>query len=94
LKWNRAGRWLFCYISKNRQGKPLIGVETAIKLIGSTAASTGLKVICRRDDAVYETAPSVSDDEYESIPLAHPAPFENRNYVLNHKSNIISLVII
>jgi hypothetical protein len=82
-KWNKVEHRLFCYISKKRQGKPLIDVETAIHLIGSTAASAGLKTICQRDDTAYEIAQSVSEDEYESIPLTPLAPFESWNYVLN-----------
>ena len=58
---------LFCYISKNWQGKPLIDVETAIELIGSTTTNTGLKVICQRDDNVYELAIAVSDEDFESL---------------------------
>jgi hypothetical protein len=80
-KCNKAERRLFCSISKKRQGKPLVGIETAINLIGSTAASTGLAVICQRDDTVYETAQTVPDEEYESIPLTRLAPFESWNYV-------------
>jgi hypothetical protein len=83
-KWNKVEHRLFCYISKNWQGKPLIDVETAISLIGSTTTATGLEVICQRDDTVYKTAQSVSDEEYESIPLTHLAPFGSWNYVLNH----------
>ena len=83
-KWNKVEHRLFCYISRNWQGKPLIDVETAISLIGSTTTSTGLNVICQRDDTVYETAQSVSDEEYESIPLTHLAPFGSWNYVLHH----------
>jgi hypothetical protein len=82
-KWNKVEHRLFCYISKNWQGKPLIDVVTAIDLIGSTTTSTGLKVICQRDDNVYETARSVSDEEYKAIPLTRLAPFESWNYVLN-----------
>jgi len=81
-KWNKVEHRLFCYISKNWQGKPLVSVETAIKLIGSTATTTGLKVICQRDDTVYELAKTVSDEEYESINIDRIAPFGNWNYLL------------
>jgi len=47
-KWNKVEHRLFCYISRNWQGKPLISVEAAIKLIGSTTTTTGLKVILNR----------------------------------------------
>jgi hypothetical protein len=84
LKWNKVEHRLFCYTINKRQGKPLIDVESAISLIGSIAAATGLKVICQRDDTVYKTGQSVSDDEFASIPLTSLAPFESWNYVLNH----------
>ena len=49
-KWNKIEHRLFCYISKNRQGKPPVDVQTAVDLIGSTRTTTGLNVICIRDD--------------------------------------------
>ena len=81
-KWNKVEHRLFCYISKNWQGKPLISVETAINLIGSTTTASGLKVICQRDDNVYELAKTVSDDDFEKITIEKIAPFENWNYIL------------
>jgi hypothetical protein len=62
-KRDKAGHRLFCYISKNRQGKPLIDVESAINLTGPATTSTGIKVIWRRDGTVYQTAQSVPDEE-------------------------------
>jgi len=73
---------LFCYISKNWQGKPLIDVQTAIDLIGSTQTNTGLKVICVRDDTEYKIAKKVSDEDFESINIDKIAPFECWNYTL------------
>jgi len=84
-KWNKVEHRLFCYISKNWQGKPLIDIETAIKLIGSTTTKTGLKVICQRDNTVYELAKTVSDEDYESINIDKITPFENWNYLLKYK---------
>ena len=79
-KWNKVEHRLFCYISKNWQGKPLIDVQTAIDLIGSTRTTTGLKVICVRDDTEYELAKKVSDDDFASINLVKISPFEAWNY--------------
>jgi len=81
-KWNKVEHRLFCYISKNWQGKPLIDVQTAIDLIGSTRTTTGLKVICVRDDTKYELAKTVSDEDFESINIVKIAPFECWNYLL------------
>jgi hypothetical protein len=55
-KWNKVEHRLFCYLSKNRQGKPLVDVQTAVDLIGSTRTNAGLEVICVRDDTEYQLA--------------------------------------
>jgi hypothetical protein len=74
-KWNKAGHRLFRYITKNRQGQPLIDVQTAIDLIGTTRTVTGLTVICVRDDTEYELAKKVCDEEFATINLVKIAPF-------------------
>jgi len=79
-KWNKVEHRLFCYISKNWQGKPLVDVQTAINLIGSTTTTKGLKVICVRDDTEYELAKKVSDEDFETIAIYKIAPFEAWNY--------------
>jgi hypothetical protein len=66
-KWNKIEHRLFCYITKNWQGKPLVDVQTAIDLIGTTETTTGLKVICIRDDTEYELAKKVSDEDFATI---------------------------
>jgi hypothetical protein len=84
-KWNKIEHRLFCYISKNWQGKPLVNIETAINLIGSTTTSAGLKVICQRDDTVYKLAKVVSDKDFESINIKKIAPLGDWNYILKAK---------
>ena len=79
-KWNKVEHRLFCYISKNWQGKPLVDVQTAVDLIGSTKTTTGLEVICVRDDTVYKLAQKVSDDEFKAIKINKIPPFELWNY--------------
>jgi hypothetical protein len=65
-KWNKNEHRLFCYITKNWQGKPLVDIQTADELIGSTTTTTGLEVICVREDSEYQLAKKVSDDEFDS----------------------------
>jgi len=79
-KWNKVEHRLFCYISKNWQGKPLVDVQTAIDLIGGTRTTAGLSVICVRDNTEYELAIKVSDEEFESIILLDIPPFVSWNY--------------
>lgn len=91
-KWNKVEHRLFCYISKNWQGKPLVDVQTAVDLIGTTKTTTGLEVICVQDDTEYELAKKVSDEQFESINIVKIAPFEYWNYKI--MPAIISQVII
>ena len=79
-KWNKVEHRLFCYISANWKGKPLVDVQTAVDLIGSTKTTTGLEVICVRDDTEYELARKVSDEEFETISIVKIPPFESWNY--------------
>jgi hypothetical protein len=55
-------------------------VQTAVDLIGSTKTTTGLEVICVRDDTEYKLARKVSDEEFESISIVKIPPFKAWNY--------------
>ena len=79
-KWNKVEHRLFCYITKSWQGQPLIDIQTAIDLIGTTRTTAGLTVICVRDDTEYELAKKISDEDFATINLVKIAPFESWNY--------------
>jgi hypothetical protein len=79
-KWNKVEHRLFCYITKNWQGKPLVDVQTAVDLIGSTKTTAGLEVICVRDDTEYKLARKVSDEDFELINIEKIKPFVALNY--------------
>lgn len=68
-KWNKVEHRLFCYITKNWSGKPLVDIETVVKLIGSTTTKTGLKVSCEVDKHIYESSIKISDEEFEKIDI-------------------------
>jgi hypothetical protein len=86
-KWNKIEHRLFCYISKNWNGKPLVDVQTAVDLIGSTTTTTGLKVICVRDDTEYELAKKVSEEEFISINSTKIPPYCSWNYRISPRGN-------
>ena len=66
-KWNKIEHRLFCFISKNWAGQPLIDIETVIDLIGSTTTKQGLKVKCILDENEYPTGIKVDDEEYDRV---------------------------
>jgi len=86
-KWNKVEHRLFCYISKNWQGKPLVDIQTAVDLIGSTRTNTGLEVICVRDDTEYQLAKKVSEYDFKSINIIKILPFVSWNYKILPRVN-------
>jgi hypothetical protein len=79
-KWNKIEHQLFCYITKNWQGKPLVDIETAIKLISSTTTKEGLKVICRADYKKYELKRTVADEDFKKINILRLGDHGEWNY--------------
>jgi transposase len=85
-KWNKIEHRLFCYISSHWRGQPLISIETIVDLIGSTTTTTGLKVICVRDDNEYKIGIKVSDEDYEKIKIKKEKICPDWNYIISpHK---------
>jgi len=79
-KWNKIEHKMFCFISKNWRGKPLIDTATIVQLIGNTTTTKGLTITARLDQRIYEIARKVSDDEFQKIAIK-PDPFHGEwNY--------------
>lgn len=81
-KWNKIEHRLFCYISKNWQGQPLIDIETVVNLISSTTTKTGLKVACTVDSNSYETGIKITTQQKENINITFIGPNEKWNYII------------
>jgi hypothetical protein len=81
-KWNKIEHRLFCYITKNWAGRPLIDIETVVNLISNTTTETGLSVICERDDNIYPLKQKVSDEDFEAINIRKIFPFGEWNYII------------
>ena len=81
-KWNKIEHRLFCFISKNWQGQPLIDIPTVVKLIGSTKTTAGLEVKCIVDENEYKTGIKVSEELYDSVAIERIEPMPNWNYII------------
>jgi len=81
-KWNKVEHRLFCYISKNWAGQPLVDVETVVKLIGSTTTEKGLTVKCILDENVYPTGIHVEDEQYNRVLIERIDPMREWNYII------------
>ena len=81
-KWNKIEHRMFCYISKNWRGKPLISVEAVIQLISSTTTTKGLTIVCVKDERHYDLGTAVTDDEFAAINIMRDEILGNWNYAI------------
>ena len=82
-KWNKIEHRLFCYITKNWSGKPLIDINTIVNLISSTKTSKGLSVKCVVDKNRYPTGLKADDAMMGRINIERVGPNESWNYIIH-----------
>jgi hypothetical protein len=81
-KWNKIEHRLFCHITENWRGRPLVDHETIVQLIGSVRTSTGLSVKSKLDVRTYQTGIAVSDAQMDQLNIV-AAPFHGEwNYTI------------
>lgn len=66
-KWNKIEHRLFCYISQNWRGKPLVSHEVIVNLIAATTTGTGLTVRCELDTNKYPKGIRITDEELNQV---------------------------
>ena len=81
-KWNKIEHRMFCHITQNWRGRPLVSHEVIIQLIANTKTQTGLKIRAELDAGRYPTGIKVTDAELAVLNL-HRADFHGEwNYTL------------
>lgn len=68
-KWNKIEHRMFCHITQNWRGRPLVSHEVIINLISSTATAQGLKIRAGLDSTNYPTGVKVTDRELAAVRL-------------------------
>jgi hypothetical protein len=82
-KWNKIEHRLFCHISQNWRGKPLISAQTVVELIASTTTITGLTVRCELDTRDYPKGITVSDEEMATLNIKGNVFHPEWNYTIS-----------
>ncbi len=81
-KWNKIEHRLFCQITRNWRGQPLLSREIIVQLIGRTTTQAGLKVKASLDRRTYMQGIKITDWELSQVRL-HPATFHGDwNYAI------------
>lgn len=68
-KWNKIEHRMFCHITENWRGRPLLSHAVIVNLITNTTTASGLTVEARLDKNTYERGIKVSDEEFTAINL-------------------------
>jgi len=85
-KWNPVEHRLFCFISLNWAGQPLVSYETILKFIRTTHTDSGLTCQARLDRKRYETGLKVTPEERASINLNPHRILPDWNYTIKPRS--------
>jgi hypothetical protein len=68
-KWNKIEHRMFCPITEDWRGRPLVGREVVVNLIGPTTTETGLSVRSALDERSYPTGREVADEQMEGLSI-------------------------
>ncbi|MGE5293975.1 MAG: ISAzo13 family transposase [Solirubrobacterales bacterium] len=89
-KWNKIEHRMFCHITENWRGRPLVDHAVVVNLIGSTQTRTGLRVEAELDTNKYEKGIKVTDQELESVRLKRDKFHGDWNYAIEPHPKLYS----
>ncbi len=81
-KWNKIEHRMFCHITQNWRGRPLVSREVVVNLIGNTTTTAGLRIQAQLDDRDYPAGVKVSDQELAALSLERDEFHGEWNYRL------------
>jgi DNA-binding transcriptional ArsR family regulator len=81
-KWNKIEHRMFCHISQNWRGRPLLTHDVVVNLIANTTTPTGLTIRAKLDKRSYPTGVPVTDEQLAALNLELAAFHGDWNYVI------------
>jgi Rhodopirellula transposase DDE domain len=84
-KWNQIEHRMFCQITKNWRGKPLLSRAVVVNVIGNTKTKAGLQIQAELDTDAYETGIEVSDEELAAVQIERATFHGEWNYTIGPK---------
>ena len=68
-KWNEIEHRMFCHITNNWRGGPLLSRQIVVSLIGSVTTQSGLRIRAELDQNTYEAGINVTDKELAAVSI-------------------------
>jgi hypothetical protein len=81
-KWNKIEHRMFCHITENWRGRPLVSHAVVVNPIGSTTTRTGLRIRAELDTNEYATGIKVTDAELEAVRIKRDKFHGEWNYTI------------
>ena len=78
-KWNKIEHRMFCHITENWRGRPLISREVVVSLIASASTRAGLRIHAELDLNSYPTGIKISDEQMKKLNI-HPDDFHGKDW--------------
>jgi hypothetical protein len=82
-KWNKIEHRLFCHITRNWRGRPLVSRQAIVELIGNTRTKEGLEVQAELDTNLYPTGKKVKDEDLMKVKLSRDSFHGEWNYTIS-----------
>ena len=74
---------MFCFISLNWQGQPLISYQTVVNLIAGTRTNHGLRIKAKLDPREYEKGIPITKEQMKSVNLQPHKTHPQWNYTIS-----------
>jgi Rhodopirellula transposase DDE domain len=81
-KWNKIEHRMFCHITQNWRGRPLVDHEIVVNLIGSTTTETGLEIRAELDGSTYAIGREVTKQQMDSLSIQREKFHGDWNYTI------------
>ena len=60
---------MFCHITNNWRGRPLLTRQIVVQLIGAVTTEQGLRVRAELDENIYDAGLKVTDEELAAVDI-------------------------
>jgi hypothetical protein len=81
-KWNQIEHRMFCHITENWRGRPLVSRAVIVNAIGHVRTSEGLRIKAELDTNNYPKGIKVSDEELAEVKLQRAKFHGDWNYTI------------
>ena len=86
-KWNKIEHRMFCHITQNWRGRPLVSHEVIVNLIANTMTSQGLRIRAALDTGAYPVGVKVTNEELADVRLKLAAFHGDWNYTVSPEAS-------